>query len=155
MQTGMPYDGYVRIELTQAEHPVDLRLRIPRWCGANVEICGQVGRPGTYLTIPGCVAGTVIEFTLPFGWKSTLYTGAEEKPGKEMWAFEYGPLLLAAGGRNGVTVTLDPERPEQWLERISQTRFRLKGSNCQEYLVYMDIEDEPLTVYPVVNRPEK
>ena len=62
-------------------------------------------------------------------------------------------LLLAAGGRNNVTVTLDPEHPEAWLERFSKTRFRLKGSNCQEYLVYMDIEDEPLTVYPIVNRP--
>jgi len=71
-----------------------------------------------------------------------------------MWAFEYGPLLLAAGGRNNVTVTLDPEHPEDWLERFSKTRFRLKGSNCQEYLVYMDIEDEPLTVYPFVNRPQ-
>lgn len=153
VQTEMPYDGQVRIELVQAKQPVDLKLRIPRWCASDVTVCGQTGKPGTYLTIPGCTAGTVIEFTLPFGWKSTLYTGAEEKPGKEMWAFEYGPLLLAAGGRNGVTVTLEPEHPEAWLERISKTRFRLKSSNCQEYLVYMDIEDEPLTVYPFVERP--
>lgn len=155
VQTQMPYDGQVRIELVETGKPMDLKLRIPRWCAGHVTVCGQTAKPGTYLTIPGCAAGTVIEFTLPFGWKSTLYTGAEEVPGKEMWAFEYGPLLLAAGGRNNVTVKLDPEHPEVWLERFSKTRFRLKGSTCQEYLVYMDIEDEPLTVYPFVIRPEE
>jgi len=154
VKTEMPYDGQICIELPEVGQKVDLRLRIPRWCASEVTVCGQTAKPGTYLTVPDCGAGTVIKFTLPFGWKSTRYTGAEEVPGKEMWAFEYGPLLLAAGGRNNVTVRLEPEHPEAWLERFSKTRFRLKGSNCQEYLVYMDIEDEPLTVYPFVIRPE-
>ena len=88
-------------------------------------------------------------------WKSTKYSGADEIRYKERWAVEYGPLLLAAGGRGGVTVNMDPNDPGAWLKRISQNRFKLCGCNNREYLVYMDIDDEPFVVYPIVERPEK
>lgn len=153
LESGMPYTGHVQLTVRKAPRPLTLHLRIPRWCDGPVTIQGQTGQPGTYLVLPGITEGTILTFDFPFKWRSTLYTGAEEIPGKERWALEYGPLLLAAGGRDGVTVEMDPENPAAWLERISPTRFRLRGSACQEYLVYMDIDDEPLTVYPVVNRP--
>ena len=154
VQSGMPYDGKVRIELAQAARPMDIKVRIPRWVDGEVEVCGIKGQPGTYLTVPACAAGTVIEFELPFGWKSTLYTGVEEIIGKERWAVEYGPLLLVAAGRDGVPVKMDPQNPKAFLDPISKNRFRLNTSTCQEYLVYMDIDDEPFFAYPVVEKPE-
>lgn len=153
VNTDMPYDGHVKLTVKQAAAPVTLHLRVPRWCASSVTVNGVTAQPGTFLVLHNVPVGTVLEFDFPFGWRSTKYSGAEEIPNKERWALEYGPLLLAAGGRNGVTVQMDPTKPEAWLERIARNRFKLRGSNRQEFLVYMDILDEPLTVYPVVERP--
>ena len=150
MTTDMPYNGNVTLEVASAQSPVCLHLRIPSWCSGPVTVCGVTAQPGTYLVLDNITAGTVLEFTLPFGWRTTRYTGEEAIYGKERYAVEYGPLLLAAIGRGGVTVQMDPDHPEEWLIPISKNRFRLKGNNHQEYRVYMDITDEPLTVYPVV-----
>ena len=154
MHSKMPYCGAVRLEVARAAAPVTLHLRVPRWCSAPVSINGVTAQPGSYLVLHEVAAGTVLEFELPFGFRATRYTGAEEIPGKARWAVEYGPLLLAAMGRGGVTVQMDPAHPGDWLVPIAKNRFRLRGSNRQEYRVYMDIDDEPLTVYPVVEAPE-
>lgn len=153
-ETELPYGGRVRLTVAESDAPVTLHIRIPRWCSAPVTIGGVMAQPGTYLVLKDVAAGTVLDFTFPFTYRATRYTGAEEIPGKDRYAFEYGPLLLAAMGRGGVTVTMDPAHPEQWLARKTANRFTLRGNNHQEFRAYMDITDEPLTVYPVVERPQ-
>ena len=111
---------------------------------------GKTGVPGTYLVLENINGGTEIEFTLPMSMSSTLYTGEDEIEGKDRYALEYGPLLLAAMGRGKVELSFNTENPDESFERISDTRFKLKNDNFHEYMTYMDIQDEPLTVYPVV-----
>lgn len=153
VDTDMPYGGRVHLRVECAPRPLSLWLRVPAWCPAPLTVNGRTAHPGSYLALEGVRAGDEFHFELPFGFRSTLYRGAEEIPGKQRYAFEWGPLLLAAAGRGGVSVTLDPEHPDAWLMPIPGRRFKLRGSKCQEFIPYMDITDEPLTVYPVVERP--
>ncbi|MBE6732156.1 MAG: hypothetical protein E7564_10755 [Ruminococcaceae bacterium] len=150
IDTSMPYHGRVKISVKEAAAPVNLHLRIPSWCSKEVIIMGKTGVPGTYLVLENINGGTEIEFTLPMSMSSTLYTGEDEIEGKDRYALEYGPLLLAAMGRGKVELSFNTENPDESFERISDTRFKLKNDNFHEYMTYMDIQDEPLTVYPVV-----
>ena len=111
---------------------------------------GKKGTPGTYLVLENVEGGSEIEFVFPMSMRSTLYTGEEEIENKDRYALEYGPLLLAAMGRGGVTLKFNTENPDESFERIADTRFKIKGDSFHEYMTSMDITDEPLTVYPVV-----
>ncbi|MHC1695237.1 MAG: beta-L-arabinofuranosidase domain-containing protein [Eubacteriales bacterium] len=153
-KTDMPYSGNVKITVEKASAPLCLHFRVPSWCEHSVEIGGKNSRPGSYLVLEEVGTGDTFEFVLPFGMRSTLYTGAEQVEGRDRYAFEHGPLLLAAMGRDRITVSLDPEKPEEWIIPLTDGRFRLKGSRSQEFMAYMDITDQPLTVYPFVVRPE-
>jgi len=151
-ETNMPYSGEVKITVNKAASPCTLHFRIPSWCVHEVAINGITAQAGSYLTIENVKAGDDFTFILPFGMRSTRYSGAEEIPGKERFAFEYGPLLLAAMGRGGVTLEMDTTCPDAWLIPITKNRFKLKGSNRQEFMTYMDITDQPLTVYPIIKK---
>jgi len=151
-ETDMPYAGEVKVTVQKADAPCTLHFRIPAWCIHDVTIGGKTGKAGSYLVIENARAVDTFAFTLPFGMRSKLYSGAEEIPGKDRYAFEYGPLLLAAMGNGGVTFEMDPAHPDEWLKPISKNRFKLNGSNRHECMAYMDIADQPLTVYPVVSK---
>lgn len=150
IDTDMPYNGRVKVSITEAEKPINLHIRIPSWCDADVNIEGKAGKPGSYLVVEAVMGGFETEFTLPMNYRTTLYTGEDEIEGKNRYAVEYGPLLLAALGRGSVTLSMNTEHPENSFERITDTRFKIKDSNFREYMTYMDITDEPLTVYPVI-----
>lgn len=145
-ETDMPESGHVRITVVDCAAPFTLKLRHPRWA---VE-----GGKSYYETIEGVKAGDVFELDLPFGFKTTLYTGGEEKPREERWALEYGPLLYAAMGAPGpVHVSWNPEEPQKWFEPASDgLKLKLRGDDRHEYWPYLEIRDEPFSVYPVVTR---
>lgn len=75
VETGMPCRGEVRVRIVRPVGPVTLRLRIPRWCTAPVTIRGVTARPGSFLVLHDLTEGTMLEYTLPFGFRSTRYTG--------------------------------------------------------------------------------
>jgi hypothetical protein len=100
---------------------------------------------------------TEYEFTLPMGFSMKKYSGGEEIPGKERWAMSFGPLLYAALGPSIVEISFDPEHPERHFSPIPgrKRRFRLIDDDRHEYMAYLDIHDEPFSVYPIVNRSNK
>ena len=143
-ETGLPDEGHVRIRILEAAAPFTLRLRQPRWASED-------GRSG-YRVVENVRAGDEFTFELPFRLRATRYTGAEELPHAERWALEYGPMLMAAMGAPGpVHVRWEPEHPERWFEPAPYG-LRLRGDERHEYWRYMDIKDEPFSVYPVIER---
>ncbi len=159
-QTRMPDSGRVVIRVEEAAAPFTLKLRIPRWAASPVKILrnGQPALTATpgYAALYDLRAGDEIRFTLPMSFRVTRYTGGEELVGEERYAVEYGPLLYAAMGPSVVRTRWDPDHPEKWLRRIPGTlRFRVEGANGQEYWPYVDIFDEPFSVYPAVERPRE
>lgn len=150
----MPYDGKVRIEIEKADAPFTLKIRIPAWCKCDVKIGENTYKAGTFAVIEGVNAGDIFEFTLPFSFRTTLLTGAEVIPGKDRYAIEYGPLLLAALGRGGVKVNIDINDVASCLKPVGKGVFRVTSDRSKTYMPYMDIVDEPLTVYPIINDNE-
>lgn len=148
--SGLPENGRVQVKVLAAEKPFTLKLRVPRWSNAEGNSYYEVHENVT--------AGAEFGFDFPFLFRVTKYTGGEEIVGKDRYAVEYGPMLYACmGAPNPVTVTFDPERPEDWftpVKRMSPSgatvALKLKGDNRHEYRAYMDIHDEPFDVYPIV-----
>ena len=154
-ETDIPDGGHVKIEVQEAAAPFTLKVRIPRWAAEPVRLLvnGEevAGAPCGYVALD-VKAGDVIEFTVPMRFKVTRYTGGEELVGAQRYALEYGPLLYAAMGPSIVHVNWDVEHPEDEFEFIpgEKRKMRMKHDNAHEYWAYIDIADEPFSVYPVV-----
>ncbi|MBQ2955683.1 MAG: glycoside hydrolase family 127 protein [Clostridia bacterium] len=161
--TLMPDSGSASIHVDSAAAPFTLKLRIPRWTPKHTVVC--INKNPVLTAAPGCAhpgyavlenvrQGDTISFDLSMGYRVTKYTGGEELVGKDRCALEYGPLLYAAMGPSVVHVSWDVNHPECWFERIRMSRkLRLKGDPAHEYWPYIDIHDEPFSVYPVVLPP--
>ncbi len=155
-RTRMPDGGAVTLTVTEAEKPFTLKLRIPRWAAGPVRIKKNgipvlTAGPG-YAALTGITAGDVVSFTLPMGFRVTKYTGGEEIPGKDRFALEYGPLLYAALGPTPVSVAWDPALPEEEFVPLPGKKrgFAMRHDVAHEYRAYVDIGDEPFSVYPTV-----
>ncbi len=149
-ETDIPEKGNVKITIEKAAAPFKLKLRMPRWAAKNGK--------SYYITHENVQAGDTFNLSLPMKFKTTLYTGGEEIPNKERWAVEYGPLLFAAMGAPGVLdLQWNPEKPEEWLAPLPGDKpgFAIKGDSQHEYRAYLDINDEPFDVYPVVGLEHK
>ena len=142
-ETEMPDDGHVRVVIESAEKPFTLKMRVPRWAREDGK---------SYYEVHNDVkAGDIFEMDFPFRFRTTKYTGGEEIVGKERWALEYGPLLYAAmGAPNPVCVHFNPQRPQEWFSPVGRGKLCLKDDNAHEYWAYLDIHDEPFSVYPIV-----
>lgn len=146
-RTDIPEGNRVTIHIRKAEKPFTLHLRIPRWAAED-------GR-SFYQVHGGVTTGDCFRLELPRHYRVTRYTGGERTPEQERYALEYGPLLYAAmGAPNPVRVSWDPAAPEKWFRPGSGSKLRLVGDETHEYWPYMDIHDEPFSVYPFVTDPE-
>ena len=144
VDTDMPHDGHVKITVVKADKPFRLHVRIPRWAVADDR---------SYYEVKNAETGDVFEYNFGFSFRLTRYTGGEEIVGKERWAVEYGPLLYAAmGAPNPVSVAFDPEKPDEWFVPNGR-KLKLAGDDYHEYWAYKDIQDEPFSVYPIVEKP--
>ena len=161
METDMPYRQDVRLSFGCEPQPFALKIRIPRWVGADVtvQVNGQAaasGQPGTYLTLERTwQSGDEVSFELPFAWKLTRYTGAEQVDGFTRYAFEVGPLLMAFRG------PLDDDKhlsltgkPEDVTHRLMPTgkklHYQLPDMPAGEVVPYFEIEPgEPFTCFPL------
>jgi len=146
----MPDEGKVTIRILKAEKPFSLKLRIPRWAVKDGK--------SYYKAHENVKAGDVFQLDFPFSFKVTRYTGGEEMKHLERYAVEYGPLLYGVlGAPNPLTVTFDPEKPEEWLSPLpgEKRMLALKNDDCHAYMAYLDIQDEPFDVYPAVKEPKR
>lgn len=151
INTDMPYSGNIEIKINKWDHR-RLKLRIPAWCKTPVTVLGKTAAPGSYLSLEDIKARDTVAFEIPFTVRTTLYSGVESIPCKERYAFQYGPLLLAVLRSDKPEIKCDINNPV--LRAISKNKFILKGNNQVEFMAYMDIKDEPLTVYPIVKSGE-
>lgn len=150
VDSGLPEAGKVEVRVDAAERPFTLKLRIPRWSEAS-----GVSR---YEAHENVKAGDRFSLNFPFQYRVTKYTGGDQIFGKSRWAVEYGPLLFAAtGAPNPLTVRFDPAAPADWFQPVkvmakdgARLQLQLKGDHSHEYRAYLDIEDEPFDVYPIV-----
>jgi len=148
--SSLPEAGDVNVRVIAAEKPFTLKMRVPRWA------CDD-GK--SYYKVRHDVrAGDEFNLKFPFLYRVTKYTGGEEIVGKSRYAVEYGPMLFAAiGAPNPLTVRFDPQKPDAWFTPApykfsggTSLKLLLKGDHRHEYRPYMDIDDEPFSVYPIV-----
>ncbi len=156
-----PYPTDIQIEVSaRKKTPCKIRLRIPWWCNCNAVILvnGERvawGKPGSYVTLDRKWSDKdKIQFSLPMAFRLTLYKGSEpDFKGKNAYAIEYGPLLMAVVGdsvQNG-RVTL-PFPPEKLFEKFKPSQdaplhFTIEDSGLR-LIPYFEISDESFTCYP-------
>ena len=158
-ETDLPDGGSVRIRVEACGAPFTLKLRIPRWAAGEARVTRNgaliaLAKPG-YCAVEGVRAGEEIALDIPMGFRVTKYTGGEELPHEERFALEHGPLLYAAMGPSVVRVRWDVDRPEDEFEPMPgpKRKLRMRHDDAHEYWAYIDIDDEPFSVYPAVSRP--
>jgi hypothetical protein len=104
----------VRLKV-HAEKPVaaKIRIRTPSWAAhvMDIEVNGEriaTGTPGSSVTLDRTWSqGDTISFVLPMALKVTQYIGVDRIEGRERFALEYGPLLMAALDAADSEVMLD------------------------------------------------
>lgn len=142
VETELPDGENTIVRVLETAKPITLKLRIPRWTEGG----------GRYEIHENVRAGAEFRLRFPMRFRATKYTGGEEIAGKERWAIERGPLLYAVlGAPNPLTVRFNPESADEWLIPEGN-RLRIRGDDCHEYRAYLDIDDEPFDVYPIVER---
>jgi DUF1680 family protein len=162
--TRFPYDPQVRIEVRTGK-PVQakIRIRIPSWAVATMPVLVNdkevmAGEPGTYVSLDRKWSDSdVISFTLPMGFRTTCYRGAESGFNDSAhYALEYGPILMAltgkVGGQDGVNA--DPKQLSQSLRAIpgKPLHFEVMGNAHLIYQPYWELQDEPFTCFPRIQK---
>lgn len=105
MRTEFPRSPQVQLEL-HATTPVaaKINIRTPSWAAGamNILVNGKpaaTGAPGSFAVLDRQWSqGDTISFTLPMAIKLTKYSGVDQIAGRDRFAVEYGPLLMAALG---------------------------------------------------------
>ncbi len=160
LETKMPYAGQVLLTFSSASQSFNLKIRIPSWVRQSVPIhvnqrLAGLGQPGSLFTITrSWVSGDKVSFELPFAWQRTLYRGAEQVPGYERYAFQYGPLLMAFRGPLDedklIKISSDPAELDSGLVPADQPRhFRLPDQAAIEIVPYFEIKPgQTFTCFP-------
>ena len=153
VHTDMPDGGSVLINV-QSETPFKLKLRIPRWAQGLTDIYVNGEKRLSAAHGYACVAvrnGDSLRFAFQMGFKLTEYSGGEQIINARRYALEYGPLLYAALGPSVVHLNWDVTRPAEELTVCpGELRKILVNRSRREYRAYSDIDDEPFSVYPVI-----
>jgi DUF1680 family protein len=161
MKTEFPFRPEVRIEVGAAR-PVKskIRVRVPCWASGAVRIAvngisAGLGTPGSYLTLDReWAGGDAITFTLPMSFRFTPYTGADQVAGRERFAMEFGPLLMASVG------PADGELVVRGVSGITElaTRFRSVPDHPLRYTLgqmeimpYFQVADESFSCFPLIS----
>jgi uncharacterized protein len=163
MESKFPFNPHVVIKLaTSKPMKIKLRVRIPAWASnvmaVNVNRKQFVtGKPSSYAVLDRTWAnGDEISFDLPMDFRISRYVGADTITGHERYAIEYGPILLAAVGKQlPVSIKHDPKQLKEWLIRKSRQTldFTIRGDDNILFVPYFRInEAQTFTTYPVIGQ---
>ena len=163
LESRFPFRPEVALRLSlPAPADLKLRVRVPSWAvrAMPLSVNGQrvaTGKPGTYATLDRTWAdGDTVSFTLPMDFCVTRYAGLDAIPEHDRYAFEYGPVLLAAVGPLDVKIPVhikhDPSRPREWLKPDPDRplHFSVDGDTRHSFLPYWQVEDQTFTTFPVI-----
>jgi hypothetical protein len=167
MKSEFPFRPEVELHLTaSAPARMKLRVRVPQWASKDMAVrvngapAGS-GKPGSFVTLDRTWKdGDAIAFTLPMDFRLTHYTGIEKVAGREQYAIEYGPILLALVGNEAGVIdekgdaTL-PASPADIVKRMqpkpgAPLHFSVEGAPRHEYIPYWQLSDQLFTCYPVL-----
>lgn len=144
----------------RAPTALKLRIRVPSWATAKMDILvngkrAATGKAGAYVVLSRKWSdGDEISFTLPMGFVMTKYSGVTEGfAGKEAYALEYGPLLMALAGTNRDGKIDLPFAAAELTANLKAVEgkplhFALPADTL-EYMPYYEIDRERFTTYPV------
>ena len=163
MATKFPFHPDVRLEFSATQlAPARIRLRVPSWAAGEMEVyvngarAGR-GRPGSYVAIDRTWSnGDTVAFRLPAELRITRYTGMDQIPGYERYAFLYGPVLLAAVGASEVRLrgvdARHSERLTQLLEpKVGQPlHYTVKNNPGIKFMPYWQVDRQPFNCLPGV-----
>lgn len=170
MDTNFPYSDAVYITVNAAQKGrMKLRVRMPGWMPEQTEIYidgkkAQTGEPGSYVVFDREWEGSsVISFKLPMAMKATKYKGANTVEGKDRYALEYGPLLMAVRGPltsegigdNDPTILLPmsiDELLKNLVRRGEKLEFIIKGMDKYDVIPYFDVEQEEFSCFTVFEK---
>jgi DUF1680 family protein len=166
METSFPQSPQVRLTVHASKAvPAKIRIRTPSWAAGvmNIEVNGEriaTGIPGHYITLDRTWSqGDAISFVLPLAFKLSRYTGADQIEGRQRYALEYGPLLMAALGANGAELLLrrsgspfelttrlrpQPDKPLHFTAPLMETTW----------IPYFEVDSESFDCFPIVNAIE-
>lgn len=154
-QTGFPFSPEVALNVNvSAPLRMKVRVRIPAWSAEKVDVKingkpAAKGQPGSYLTLDRRWRdGDRIEFALKPELKKIKYTGVDTIPGRDRYALEYGPVLLAC--------VLENRKMEREInfdavaaESADSLHFVVRDDPNHYFIPYWMVSDEIFTVFPV------
>jgi DUF1680 family protein len=163
MATEFPFGSDVVLTITSAAPAKSaIRIRVPGWANAAmpVTVNGKTvatGKPGSYLTINRTwKQDDKVAFTLPIGFKTTLYEGADQLDGADRYALEYGPVLMAAVGPMNEGQSARFSFPATELTRRLQPvsdqplHYAIEGQPEHRFIPYWQVQQEAFTCYPIL-----
>ncbi|HEY3625913.1 MAG TPA: beta-L-arabinofuranosidase domain-containing protein [Terracidiphilus sp.] len=163
VRTQFPFDNFVEATIhAPAATQARIRVRVPSWAISQMGVSvndkvAASGKPGSYVLLDRQWSeGDKITFSLPAGVRVTRYKGADQVSGKERYAIEYGPVLLAALGEGVVDLALDkgsdPESLGRHLDSIAGAplHYMLRENPARKLMPYFQVADEFFTCYPVI-----
>jgi len=178
METQFPFANTVTLRFALAAPAKSkIRVRVPSWSAhaMPIEVNGKVigsGKAGTYLAIERVWKnGDRIAFDLPAALRVTQYEGAEQNDAQPRYAFQYGPILMAAVGVSDSGAVV--ERPEARFalsagelsarlqpQAAKPLHFAIEGEPDYQFIPYWEVKlDQTFTCFPIVGArvlpPEK
>ncbi len=140
-----------------------IRVRVPAWAARDVTIrvngaAAATGGAGAYVELDrSWKSGDAVSFTLPMDFRLTRYAGVDGAAGREQFALEYGPILMALVGevdeKGGAALSVSAADLPKRLRAIAgqPLHFRIDGDPGREYLPYWQVAAEQLfTCYPAM-----
>ncbi len=161
METAFPKSLEVKLTVQSAQ-PLAARIRIrnPSWAagGMSIEVNGKraaTGSPGTYTTLDRTWSdGDTISFVLPMAPRFTKYTGKDQIEGRQRYALEYGPILMAALDAPETELTLygnaTAQDPQLQPVKDKPMHFTLPTA-ATEFVPYFEISTESFSCFPLVD----
>ncbi len=168
IDTAFPKSPDVRL-VVRPSSPVQakIRIRTPSWAAGvmGIEVNGThaaAGAPGSYVTLDRVWStGDTISFVLPISLRLTQYAGIDQIEGRQRFALEYGPLLMAALGAAdkelevfGAASPMDMVAKLQPVEgrplHFAMTSDVFGAGTGTKFIPYFEIGTEFFSCFPVI-----